>query len=752
MYIQLISVHGLVRGKNIEMGRDADTGGQVRYVLELAKTLAQLPGIDAVDLFTRRIRDKRVSPDYGQEIEELGPNCRIVRLPCGGGRYIRKERLWRYLDDYVDAMISFTRREGRMPAVVHGHYADAGYIAKEVASVLGVPFIFTGHSLGKPKLDYLLEEGWSVEKADKELAITHRINVEQECLAAADLVITSTRHERDEQYGNYYKDDDLEFEVIPPGTDLERFFPYYEYDLPGAQIDARFKQARVRMQHHLARFLGEEIQHSRPLILALCRPDRRKNIQALVQAYGESKELQAIANLAVLAGIRDDIESMPDNEKQVLTDMLLAMDRYDLYGKMAIPKDHDSEYEVPELYRLAAASRGVFVNTAFVELFGLTAIEASATGLPFVVTANGGPQDIVQNCKSGMLVDVNDQGALTSALIKLLTHQDFWEKCSTNGINLVRKHYTWATHCKRYFECIKNIVAESKQPAVASTKATPGQRLAEVEFLLITDIDNTLLGDDQAVARLQATMAEHRGRIGFGVATGRALELASEVLEANGITDTDIDVIVTAVGSEIYYTGKYVYDKGWASRLRSKWHPDRIRAALDPLPFLFLQTEEHSQREFKISYDLADDVRRDEALEQIQESLAKSGAAHSLIFSHGTFVDVLPYRASKGKAIRYLAGKWNIPLDRVITAGDSGNDRDMLIGETAGIVVGNYDPELEDLRDSEVHRVYFAKARCAGGILEGLGHYGVLGPQGGGGEGSKLRSSELARKLTSVRG
>ena len=149
MYIQLVSIHGLIRGENVEMGRDADTGGQVRYVLELAQKLAEFPEVDAVDLFTRRIKDKRVSPDYSRRIEELGPKCRLVRLPCGGGRYIRKERLWPFLDDFVDAMISFTRREGRIPTLVHGHYADAGYVAKEVAAAFEVPFVFTGTFFGQ---------------------------------------------------------------------------------------------------------------------------------------------------------------------------------------------------------------------------------------------------------------------------------------------------------------------------------------------------------------------------------------------------------------------------------------------------------------------------------------------------------------------------------------------------------------------------------------------------------------------------
>jgi sucrose-phosphate synthase len=96
---------------------------------------------------------------------------------------------------------------------------------------------------------------------------------------------------------------------------------------------------------------------------------------------------------------------MEENERQVLTDMLLQMDHYDLYGKLAIPKKHDFATEVPELYRICAESHGVFVNPALVEPFGITLIEASASGLPIVATNNGGPVDIVANCGNGLLVD-----------------------------------------------------------------------------------------------------------------------------------------------------------------------------------------------------------------------------------------------------------------------------------------------------------------------------------------------------------
>ena len=52
LYIVLISVHGLIRGSNLELGRDADTGGQTKYVVELAKALAKQPNVGRVDLVT----------------------------------------------------------------------------------------------------------------------------------------------------------------------------------------------------------------------------------------------------------------------------------------------------------------------------------------------------------------------------------------------------------------------------------------------------------------------------------------------------------------------------------------------------------------------------------------------------------------------------------------------------------------------------------------------------------------------------
>ena len=168
-YIQLFSVHGLLRSHDMELGYDADTGGQIKYVIELAQSLSQRDDIGRVDLFTRLIADKRVSSDYSLPIETINDKLRIVRIQCGGRRYMRKELLWPHLDEYTDKTIKFIKRENAIPDVVHGHYPDAGFVAMQLASFFGLPFVYTGHSLGRAKLNKLLKQGMSHAEINKKL-------------------------------------------------------------------------------------------------------------------------------------------------------------------------------------------------------------------------------------------------------------------------------------------------------------------------------------------------------------------------------------------------------------------------------------------------------------------------------------------------------------------------------------------------------------------------------------------------------
>ncbi len=90
LYFCLVSIHGLIRGNDLELGRDADTGGQIRYVVELTRALAEQPSVARVDLVTRVVNDQEVGSDYELPIEELGDNVRIVRIEAGPAGYIPK--------------------------------------------------------------------------------------------------------------------------------------------------------------------------------------------------------------------------------------------------------------------------------------------------------------------------------------------------------------------------------------------------------------------------------------------------------------------------------------------------------------------------------------------------------------------------------------------------------------------------------------------------------------------------------------
>jgi sucrose-phosphate synthase len=712
LYLQLFSIHGLIRGKNLELGRDADTGGQTKYVVELAKALGEQPEVERVDLFTRLIEDKRVSKDYAEPLTPLSDKARIVRLPCGPKRYVRKELLWPYLDEFVDEALRFTRQEGRLPDLVHGHYADAGYVASELAGFLGVPLIFTGHSLGRAKLKVLLGAGLSEEEIDKQYQIQQRIRVEEEVMRKADMVIASTNHEIAKEYEHYEARDTASFEVIPPGIDIDRFYPYYYDEDENHDIPEVLRQARANMRQEIGRFLNNP---NKPLILAISRPDRRKNIDGLVTAYGEDKELQAMANLAIFAGVRKDIRMMDDNERSVLTELLLLMDTYDLYGKLALPKKHDPELEIPVLYRLAAASRGVFVNPALTENFGITLIEASSSGLPIVSTDHGGPKDIISNCRSGILIDASRPGNISTAIKKILIDPELWRQYSNNGVSGVRRHYSWEAHCWRYLKVVARLCETSTATLTEpSWRSAVGRHLSQVDRLLISDIDHTLLGDDAALAELSAVLRAEHPKLGFGVATGRSLELIKE-----GLAEHDLptpDVTIAAVGSEIYYGREFLPDHGYAQHIAYGWQPEIIRKALSRLD-LELQPEAN-QRRFKISYYLPGG---NDQLAEVHHALSQAKVRYTLIYSHGQFLDILPYRASKGKAVRYLSHKWSIPAERTAVAGDSGNDEEMLRGSFMGIVVGNYSEELARLKGKR--RVYFAKGHYATGVLEGLKHY-----------------------------
>lgn len=693
-YILMISVHGLIRSHNLELGRDADTGGQVKYVLEEAAALASRPMVERVDLITRILEDNRISSDYSQVTEPISDKARIVRISCGVRRYVRKEKLWSYLDIFADNIAKYLRTVGRAPDLIHAHYADAGYVGARVAALLDVPLAFTAHSLGKVKKLGLAEQGLSEEDMEREYSIDTRIDAEEQALQNAAMVVCSTHQEVEEQYGLYDHYQPNRMQVIPPGVDLSRFAP------PG-----RWWQESFELKVEVDRFLREP---KKPMILCVARADKKKNLGALLHAYGKSEKLRETANLVIVAGNRDDYRRLPRGQKDSIKEIIHLIDYYDLYGKTAFPKRHSQE-EIPLLYRQAARSRGVFVNPAWNEPFGLTLLEAAASGLPVVATNDGGPIDIIRKLSNGELVDPADPVKIGEAINRIVTDRMVWRDYSRQGLAAVDRHYSWKTHAKSYLKVAGKVITSDRRPI----GRTLHRRLVSHDRMLICDIDNTLTGDRKALARLMQMLLDASDKIGFGVASGRSLDLTLEALSKWDITMPN--ALITGVGTEIHYGPNLVRDWGYSTHINHRWKPEGIHKILDRLPGLKLQPQE-GQGAHKISYFI--DPEKAPGRAEVVRLLRRAGLSVSVIYSHGAFLDILPSRASKGQAIRRLATRWEIPLERIMVAGDSGNDEEMLVGEMQGVVVGNYSPELKKLRKRP--KIYFAHGHFANGVIEAV--------------------------------
>ena len=715
-YIQLFSPHGLIRYKNPEIGRDTDTGGQVKYVLELLEALSQHEQVRKVDLFTRRIQDRRVSPTYAEAIEVVNEKARVIRISCGGKTYRKKETLWNYLDEFIDNTIRFNKGQNDMPDLVHGHYADGNFIANKLSKYFKIPFFSTAHSLGRNKQRILLEQGLLAAKINEQFNIKSRIKVEEEAMAKADLIIASTQHEINLQYQSYDAFDKANFMVLPPGINQELFYPFYRQNMPSFEMSIEQEQALYRVTTEIERFLFDP---NKPLILSIGRPDKRKNFETIIEAYGSNKELQTMANLAIFAGVRKDISQMVEDEQEILTNLLLLMDKYDLYGKLAIPKKNDPKLDIPEIYRLAARKKGVFVNATPGENFGLTIVEAGACGLPVIASPSGGPKEILEKCENGLLIDVENIKEMAASIKKIIADATTWETYSTNGIKGVHEHFSWQAHAAKYLSTLEKIDQQSETDPSQKESINIGKKMTKANVFFISDLDGTLINDDEkeqqhGLNEFKDWVNSHRKDLIFGIATGRNQHLTKKALEDYDLPEPDI--LICSAGSELYYTKDFIPDSGWESHISYRWNREKLEAILKHNPKIRLQ-EEEAQWQFKLSYYVDPEFNEDD-LANLYQTLDNNRIKANILLTDNNFLDLLPYRASKGNALKYLSFKWKVPMDQFLTAGNGGNDIDMLRGKPKGIVVSNYSPELERLKKSK--DVYFAGTPLAEGVLEGI--------------------------------
>jgi len=201
MIIVHIALQGCLKSGTIDYGITADTGGHIRYLLDLVDALEKRPEIKRQIIVTRRFDDPHLGPSYDQKREALSSKTEIIRIDGTSADYLPKEELYRETSKLTEGLLEVLRGLEE-PVIMHAHYADAGQIASLASADTGIPYIFTGHSLGRVKQEILAEAGEELS-AEQDDLLSRRIVIEEAAIAAADLIITSSRDEAERQYGLY---------------------------------------------------------------------------------------------------------------------------------------------------------------------------------------------------------------------------------------------------------------------------------------------------------------------------------------------------------------------------------------------------------------------------------------------------------------------------------------------------------------------------------------------------------------------
>jgi len=244
--------------------------------------------------------------------------------------------------------------------------------------------------------------------------------------------------------------------------------------------------------------------------------------------------------------------------------------------------------------------------------------------------------------------------------------------------------------------------------------------------MFVSDLDNTLVGDETALAELNRLLSKHREQHGTLIvySTGRSPTLYQQLRREQDMLEPDFTVL--SVGTIIYPGGSDHTDAQWSEVLSEGWDRDAVVATTAHFPALTPQPDSE-QTPHKVSYFLSGAIA-DDLISQLQDALIQKGLDVQTVYSSRQDLDILPRQGNKGAAVAFLQQRLNMPQSHTVVCGDSGNDLSMFQAANAkGIIVGNARDELREWHQRESPKdIYLAQARCAGGILEGLRHFGFL--------------------------
>jgi sucrose-6F-phosphate phosphohydrolase len=239
-------------------------------------------------------------------------------------------------------------------------------------------------------------------------------------------------------------------------------------------------------------------------------------------------------------------------------------------------------------------------------------------------------------------------------------------------------------------------------------------RLTSDQKLLVSDIDGTLLRDGEptpGLATLRTILEAHRDQVQLVYATGRTLVSTRDLIKLDVLPEAD--AIASLVGTEVWLPPWQEPDTAFGKMVSVDWDRAAVQGVIEQFAAVTRQSQEFLT-EHKLSYYLEDAS----VAQAIEQELRLNGLAARVVYSCGLFLDVLPARAGKRRAVEFIRQQWGIPQSNVLACGDSGNDLDMLLDPRfQGVAVGNAEKEL--VAQDETDSFQLAHLPFAAGVLEG---------------------------------
>ena len=422
--ILMISLHGYVAAEP-ELGKP-DTGGQVVYVLELAKRFSRLGR--HVDLVTRRFEGQ---PEY----DEINENLHVWRIPFGGPDFIRKEDMHDHIGDFVTNLLSAIRARNLRYDVIYSHYWDAGWAGQKIAEELEILHVHTPHSLGWWK-QQTMGTDLSEEEMEERYRFKERIRKEFLVYQMCDHVIATTEPQADLLKSEY----DLlpqRMTIVPPGMDENRFSPI-------RQAEIRDLQQKYELHEHD--------------VLTLGRMAHNKGYDLLIQALPTLFELVPDARLVAAVGGDDSAQ----DDAGVATLKELA-DELGIADRI-VWRQFIEEAELADYYRAAA----VFSMSSRYEPFGMVAIEAMSCGTPTVVTVHGGLYELLDYGKHALYADPNRPIEFGTMLSIPMLYPDLGHQLSVEGARFARRNFGWTGIAKQILSIFNAASQESASNVLKS--------------------------------------------------------------------------------------------------------------------------------------------------------------------------------------------------------------------------------------------------------------------------------------------